>query len=101
MGKVKERVDARNAFDGYLHSMHAAAEGSGRDKGLSEKLEPDEKERIMTAVSTGRAWLDANPEAEAEDIAETQKEVEATCAPIVSRYYGNHQGGGSEDGEEE
>merc|ERR1711968_13373 len=34
--KVRERVDAKNAFDGYLHSMRSAAEGSGDNKGLSE-----------------------------------------------------------------
>ena len=33
--KVKERVDAKNAFDGYVHSMRSATEGSGDNKGLS------------------------------------------------------------------
>merc|ERR1711900_142535 len=40
--KTKERVDARNSFDGYLHAMKSAAEGSGENKGLSEKLESEE-----------------------------------------------------------
>merc|ERR1712228_949584 len=31
--KVKERVDAKNAFDGYIHSMRSATEGSGDNKG--------------------------------------------------------------------
>merc|ERR1712004_282496 len=47
--KVRERVDAKNAFDGYLHSMRSAAEGSGDNKGLSEKMDSDEKEKIMDA----------------------------------------------------
>merc|ERR1719364_626718 len=41
--KVKERVDAKNAFDSYIFSMRAAAEGSGENKGLSEKLDEEEK----------------------------------------------------------
>merc|ERR1712194_866845 len=41
--KVKERVDAKNAFDGYIHSMRSATEGSGDNKGLSEKLDEEEK----------------------------------------------------------
>merc|ERR1712138_166207 len=73
--KVKERVDAKNAFDGYLHSMRSAAEGSGENKGLSEKLDEDEKETIMDAISDGQSWLDSNPEADAEEIKEKQKEV--------------------------
>merc|ERR1712242_392811 len=74
--KVKERVDAKNAFDGYLHSMRSATEGSGENKGLSEKLDSEGKEEIM----------------------EKHKEVEGICAPIVSKYYGAGGGGGGAGG---
>merc|ERR1712098_72728 len=96
--KVKERVDARNAFDGYLHAMRSSAEGSGENKGLSEKLDSDEKEQIMDAIKDGQSWLDSNPEADAEEIKEKHKEVEGVCAPIVSKYYGQGGGGGGGDG---
>merc|ERR1712036_104490 len=96
--KVKERVDAKNAFDGYLHAMHSAAEGSGDNKGLSEKLDSDEKEQILDAIKDGRAWLDSNPEADAEEVKEKHKEVEGVCAPIVSKYYGQGGGGGGMGG---
>merc|ERR1712129_468935 len=103
--KVKERVDAKNAFDGYLHSMRSAAEGSGDNKGLSEKLDSEEKEKIMDALKDGQSWLDSNPEADAEEIKEKHKEVEGICAPIISKYYGAGGGGGDgaggEDDEEE
>merc|ERR1712194_890205 len=55
--KVKERVDAKNAFDGYLHSMRSAVEGSGENKGLSEKLDSEEKEKIMDALKDGQSCL--------------------------------------------
>merc|ERR1719163_2364864 len=96
--KVKERVDAKNGFDGYLHSMRAAAEGSGDNKGLSEKLESEEKEQVMDAIKDGQQWLDSNPEADAEEIKEKEKEVEGICAPIISKYYGQGGGGGGGDG---
>merc|ERR1711881_825967 len=104
--KVKERVDAKNAVDGYLHSMRGAAEGSGGNKGLSEKLDSEEKEKIMDAIKDGQSWLDSNPEADAEEIKEKHKEVEGICAPIVSKYYqggggGGGGGAGSEEDEEE
>merc|ERR1712185_620405 len=102
--KVKERVDAKNSFDGYLHSMRNAAEGSGENKGLSEKLDSEEKEKIMDALKDGQSWLDSNPEAGAEEIKEKHKEIEGICAPIVSKYYGAGGGGGggaAEDDEEE
>merc|ERR1711896_80691 len=98
--KVKERVDAKNAFDGYLHSMRSAVEGSGDNKGLSEKLDSDEKEKILDALKDGQSWLDSNPEADADEIKEKHKEVEGICAPIVSKYY-QGGGGGGEGGAEE
>merc|ERR1711956_98450 len=101
--KVKERVDAKNAFDNYLHSMRSAVEGSGENKGLSEKMDSDEKEKIMDALKDGQSWLDSNPEADAEEIKEKHKEVEGICAPIVSKYYGagGVGGAGGAGGEEE
>merc|ERR1712037_377827 len=98
---AKERVDAKNSFDGYLHSMRSATEGSGENKGLSEKMEEDEKEKIMDALKDGQSWLDSNPEADAEEIKEKHKEVEGVCAPIVSKYYGGAGGGGGGGGSEE
>merc|ERR1719145_416485 len=113
--KVKERVDAKNAFDGYIHSMRSATEGPGENKGLSEKMDEEEKEKIMDALKDGQSWLDSNPEADAEkimdalkdgqswldsnpeadaeEVKEKHKEVEGICAPIVSKYYGAGGGG--------
>merc|ERR1719201_2256398 len=101
--KVKERGDAKNAFDGYLHSMKGATEGSGENKGLSEKMEEEEKEKVLDALKDGQEWLDSNPEADAEEIKEKHKEIEGICAPIVSKYYnaGGGGGGGGEGGAEE
>merc|ERR1719454_2596195 len=99
--KVKERVDAKNAMDGYLHSMKSATEGSGENKGLSEKMEEEEKEKIMDALKDGQSWLDSNPEADAEEIKEKHKEIEGICAPIISKYYGAGGGGGDAGGDED
>merc|ERR1711865_152929 len=98
--KVRERVDAKNAFDGYLHSMRSAAEGSSDNKGLSDD---DEKEQIGEAIKDGQSWLDSNPEADAEEIKEKQKEVEGVCAPIISKYYqaGGGGGGGMDEEDDE
>merc|ERR1712106_1176761 len=103
--KVKERVDAKNAFDGYLHSMRSAVEGSGENKGLSEKLDSEEKEKIMDALKDGQSWVDSNPEADSEEVKEKHKEIDGICAPIISKYYGaggggDGAGGGEEDEEE-
>merc|ERR1712230_290267 len=71
--KVKERVDAKNAFENYSHSMRVTVEGSGDNKGLSEKLDDEEKEKIKDALKDGEEWLAANPDAEADEIKEKHK----------------------------
>jgi len=96
--KVKERVDAKNAFDNYLHSMTSAVEGS-----LKEKLDDEDKEAVTEAVKEGSEWLAANQDADAEEIKDKQKEVESVCAPIVGKHYGSAGGaaGGDDDDEDE
>merc|ERR1711934_956628 len=90
--KVKERIDAKNAFDSYIHSMTNAAENS-----LKDKLDDDEKESITEAIKDAQEWLSETPDADAEEIKEKQKEVEGVCAPIVGKHYGGAHGGASAD----
>jgi len=95
--KTKERIDAKNAFDGYLHSMRSAIEGSG---GLGDKLEADEKSTVMDAVKEGQSWLDSNTEADVDEIKQKEQEIKDICAPIMSKYYGQAgAGGGGEEAE--
>jgi len=98
---AKERIDARNAFDGYIHSMKSAVEGSGDNKGLGEKMDEDEKETIDDAIKDGQDWLSSNPEADAEEIKEKQKEIEGICSPIIQKYYQGSGGGAADDDEDD
>merc|ERR1712139_28423 len=99
---AKEKIDARNAFDGYIHSMKSAIEGSGDNKGLGEKMDEDEKETIDDAIKDGQDWLSSNPEADAEEIKEKQKEIEGICSPIIQKYcQGSGGGAGGDDDEDD
>jgi heat shock protein 5 len=66
-----------------------------------EKLDDEEKEKVMDALKDGQSWMDSNPEADAEEVKEKHKEVEGICAPIISKYYGAGGGGGGAGGAEE
>merc|ERR1719214_427107 len=99
--KVKERVDAKNAFENYMHSMRTTTEGSGDNKGLSEKLDDGEKQSIKDALKDGEEWLSSNPEADVDEIKEKHKEIEGVCAPIISKHYGGaSDGADDEDGDD-
>jgi len=100
----KERIDAKTKLEGYIHSMRNAVEGTADNKGLSDKLDDEEKETIMEALKDGESWLQENGEADAEEITEKYKEVEGVCAPIVSKHYGAGAGGagaGDDDDDDE
>jgi len=95
--QIKERVDAKNAFDGYLHSIKSSIEGAG-GAGLGDKMEEDEKETVLDAVKDGEEWLSSNGESsDADEIKEKQKEIEGICAPIISKYYQAGAGGPADD----
>lgn len=96
--KVKERIDAKNSYEGYLSSLKTTVEGA-----LAEKLDEEEKDQIKEAMSEGQEWLSSNPEADAEEIKEKQKETEEVCAPIISKHYGGAGAGahGSNDDDED
>jgi heat shock protein 5 len=95
---VKERIEAKNAFEGYMSSLKSSVEGS-----LADKLDEEEKDQIKEALEGGQEFLNNNPEATAEEIKEQQKEMEETCAPIISKHYGAGAGGfsGGDDDEDD
>merc|ERR1719182_752229 len=66
-----------------------------------EKMDEDEKETIDDAIKDGQDWLSSNPEADAEEIKEKQKEIEGICSPIIQKYYQGGAGGGGADDDED
>ena len=44
--------------------MRFAVEGSGENRGLSDKLDSEEKEKITDALQDGQYWIDSNPKAD-------------------------------------
>ena len=73
---MKERLDAKNRLENYLISMCRAFDG--------QRMDDEEKQRILEAVKDAFHWLDPNPLAEAE-------EIEEICAPILSKYFAGQQ----------
>lgn len=84
--KAKEKIDAKNNLDNYLHTMRNTI--NDKEK-LAEKLESADKEKIKEALKTHQDWLDANQNAEKEAFEEHLKEITAVCDPIVAKFYKN------------
>ncbi|KAH7648538.1 hypothetical protein FG379_000563 [Cryptosporidium bovis] len=94
---VRERVDAKNALDSYIHSMRMSIED--KDK-LGQKLEEDDKEKIKEALKDAEDFMNSNPDADAQEIKDKLKEVEGICNPIIAAVYGQAGGASDHSGEE-
>jgi heat shock protein 5 len=97
---VKEKIDARNSLDSYLHSMRNTIQDEEK---LADKIDEDDKESIEEALKDHQEWLDTNPDADKEDYEEHLKDLQGVCDPIISKVYQQHGGpsGGDFDEDDE
>merc|ERR1712159_958980 len=95
---LKDKIDAKNGLEGYLYNLKNTLEDD--EKGLADKLSEEDKEELDNTINEALDWLDENPEAEAEEFEDKQKEVEQVANPIMRELYqsaGGGGGGGDED----
>ena len=79
----RERIQAKNSLEAYCFNMKQTVE----DEKLAGKLAAEDKSRILNACDTALKWLDNNQQAEKEEIDYKLKDVEKTCAPIITKLY--------------
>ena len=83
--KAKERIDARNNLDSYLHSMRNTI--NDKEK-LADKLSNEDKETIKDNLKSHQEWLDSHSDAEKEEYEEHLKDITSVCDPIIAKHYG-------------
>merc|ERR1712118_404246 len=93
--KVKERIDARNGLESYLYNLKNTLEDD--EKGVADKIEVAEKNELFSLIDESLDWLEENPEAEADEYSDKQKEVEQIANPIMRELYQSAGGGGDDD----
>merc|ERR1711881_440214 len=91
-----EKVDKRNALEGYAYNLRNTL--NDEEKGIADKISEEDKEKLEEAVKETLDWLDKNDDAEVEEFEEKQKELEGIANPIMSKIY--QQGGGGEGGDD-
>merc|ERR1712086_347363 len=93
--RVKERIDARNGLESYVYNLKNQLDDD--EKGLADKLSPEDKKELQDTIDETLDWMEENPEAEKEDYDEKQKEVENISNPIMRNMYAGGAEGGDED----
>merc|ERR1711971_938145 len=93
--KVKERIDARNGLESYVYNLKNQLEDD--EKGLADKLSPEDKKELQDMIDETLDWIDRNPDVGKEEYDEKQKEVENVANPIMRNMYSGGTGGENEN----
>uniref|UniRef100_A0A7S2CK80 Uncharacterized protein n=1 Tax=Octactis speculum TaxID=3111310 RepID=A0A7S2CK80_9STRA len=97
---VRARVNAKNGLEGYLYGLKNTLDQNERER-LSEKLSAEDRDELDGTIDEALHWLEENPEAEADEFEEKQREVENVASPIISDLYQHAGTGGGERTDDE
>jgi len=89
----EKRVKAKNGLEGYAYNLRNSLQNE-----LKGKVPEDEAKVIEEAVTKAINWLDDNENAEEEEFAAKQKELEGVVNPIISKLYQGQGGQGMPGG---
>jgi len=95
--KIKEKVEARNEFEGYAYSLKNQV--GDKDK-LGSKLSEDDKATLEKAIEASISWLDSHQDSTIEELKEEKKKLEDIATPIVSKIYQQQGGQPGQEGQE-
>jgi len=87
---AKDRVESRHKLENLVYSVRNQLNDA--EKGLKDKLEPEDAETIDEAVKEAINWLDDNMAAEKDDYEEKRKEFEGIVHPIFAKVGGGPGG---------
>ena len=80
---VMERIEARNAAEGYLYGVR----NSIQDEKVKEKMAEEDRTSAETFVKEGLEWLDDHKEATKEELETKKKEWEEAIRPLLMKMY--------------
>lgn len=84
----RQKIQAKNALESYCFSL----KNTVTQEPLASKISPDDKKIIEDACAEAISWLDQNQSASKQEFEQRQKEIEAKCAPIMTKLYQESSG---------
>jgi len=82
--QVRERIEAKNGFEGYLYQLKSSVTGE-----LKDKLSESDKTLINDKIKEYDTWFDNHPSENKEVYQEKQKELENIFTEIMKKNMGN------------
>jgi len=80
---VRERIDAKNGFESYLHSVKTSCSGDEFKQNVGEETH----KQLMETVTEYIQWLDEHPDETTEEYKNKQKEAEDKVLPLIKKAY--------------
>jgi L1 cell adhesion molecule like protein len=80
----KNRIEAKNGLENYCYSLKSSISSEE----VKDKIDPDDKQKLESAIDDATKWLDANLSAEKEEFEEKQKALESIAMPILQKMAG-------------
>jgi len=81
--RTKQRIDGRNALESYCYQLKNTLDDDEKPLDLAG----DDRDTLDEAIASTLEWLDENQEADKEEYAARQKELEAVANPIIAAAY--------------
>ncbi|KAL0233347.1 hypothetical protein GEMRC1_012092 [Eukaryota sp. GEM-RC1] len=93
--KIRETVEARNAFEGYVYSVKNSIEEDGQYASIPDA----DKKKVKSIVDETNDWLDSHPAAAstAEDFEEKKAEFEKGISEVLQKHAGSSGAGATDD----
>ncbi|CAM9300938.1 unnamed protein product, partial [Ectocarpus fasciculatus] len=88
---LKRRIDAKQTLESYCYNMKNSLSNVS-----SPNMETSEKEAVLDTVEEALDWLEANVDAEAEDLEAKLREVEKLVNPVMRKMYDGSSNGSEE-----
>jgi len=82
--EIKEKLDAKHQLENYIYQMRNQIEDKEK---LADKLDEDDKNTIDEALKEQKEWLDANDDADKDDLEDHYKDLQKVCDPIIAKVY--------------
>jgi L1 cell adhesion molecule like protein len=80
----KNRIEAKNGLENYCYSLKSSISSEE----VKDKIPPEDKTALESAIDSTISWLDSNPSAEKEEYEEKQKSLEGVAMPILQKMAG-------------
>ena len=86
---VLKKIQSKNELEQYAYQIRHTVS----DINLKDKISESEKQQMLDRIQGIEQWISANQNANTTEFQDKKKELETAYSPLITKIYGNAQGG--------